>query len=111
MADFEQRLRELEETLTDTESALHHQQASMPNDDDDDGAKKTVRFSYLYIIGVVIPLLTAAALYFLKPKMVTKKVKGKQVICMAALLKWTLLISAVGWLVLYLLKYSGVIKA
>ncbi len=110
MADFEQRLRELEDTLTDTEGVLRRQKAPMPNDDVDDSIEKGKGFCfpYVYIIGVLIPLITVAALYFAKPKFVTKKVKGKQVVCMKSLLKWTAVITAVGWVVLYLINYYGV---
>lgn len=74
MADFEQRLRELEDTLNDTENALNRDNSLMPQDDStgNTGAK----VPYMYIIGGLIPLLVACVLYFYKPRFVTKKVKG-----------------------------------
>ncbi len=103
--DIEHRLRELESALNNTEQTLR-QEAPMPNGDG--GAKESTGmcFPYVYIIGALIPLITAAALYFSKPKWVTKK-KGKQVICMGKLLKWTAIITAIGWIGLYLINYCG----
>ena len=108
MGDFEQRLQELEETLNQTEGALQREKATMPNGNDDEaGTSLPTCYPYLYIAGAVIPLITAAALYFAKPKWVTKKEKGKQVICIQELLKWTAIITAIGWVGLYLINYCG----
>lgn len=111
MTDIEERLRQLEDTLTNTESVLQREKASMPNSDDNTSGTESGSgikcFPYVYIIGVVIPLITAAALYFAKPKWVSKKDKGKQVVCMTSLLKWTLIISVIGWVGLYLVNYCG----
>ena len=108
MADFEQRLRELEDSLTDTEGVLLGHKVQMPNDDVDSAEKgKGFCLPYVGIIAVLIPLITAAVLYFAKPKWVTKKAKGKQVICMKSLLIWTTIITVIGWTGLFLVNYCG----
>ena len=102
MADFEERLRELEETLTDTESVLQRQKAPMPNENTDTVDRgEGACIPYMYIIGALIPLISVLALYFAKPKFVTKKVKGKQVVCMIRLAGFTAAITVVGWVAMY----------
>ena len=102
MTDIEERLRQLEDTLTDTESVLQHEKMYMP-----EGQKC---FPYVYIIAGLIPLLSAAALYIMKPSFVTMKNKGKQVVCMAKLLKWVAMISIIGFIGLYLVNYCGALN-
>lgn len=104
MADFEERLRELEETLNDTESALQQEKAPMPSDDLKDTTNSS-RSPYLYAIGALIPIIVATALYFSKPGFVTKQEKGKKVVCLKKLFLWTAVITAVGYGGLFLFNY------
>jgi hypothetical protein len=86
MADIEEKLQQLEETLTETEKVLHEDRAYMPTDGSETGGiTKTTCVTYLHALVIAIPLLVAAALYVLKPKMVLKK--GK--LCLRKLLKVT----------------------
>ena len=105
MADFEQRLRELEDSINNAEIAVQQTSANMPANDNNAGSATC--YPYVYIIGAIIPVLVVAALYFAKPIWITKKVKGKQVIRMQQLLIWAVLITAIGWVGLYLAYYCG----
>jgi hypothetical protein len=108
MIDFEKRLRDLEDDLTNTTTGELLKKFQMPNDDVDSAEKgKGFCLPYVGIIAVLIPLITAAVLYFAKPKWVTKKAKGKQVICMKSLLIWTTIITVIGWTGLFLVNYCG----
>lgn len=104
MSDLETQLRELEESIAgiekDSEDVTHS--AEMP-------AKKA--FPYLYVLIAAIPIVTAAALYFVKPKFVQKKKRGKMTIDNMALLKYTALVTVVGWVILYSLNYYKLLGA
>ena len=106
MADFEQRLQELEDSINSADIAVQRTNAQMPAGDGGGDGLATC-YPYVYIIGGIIPLLAIAALYFAKPKWITKKVKGKHVICWQSLLKWAAIITAIGWAGLFLLNYCG----
>ncbi|KKM21229.1 hypothetical protein LCGC14_1637530 [marine sediment metagenome] len=107
MADFEQRLKELEDSINTAEIEVQRSNANMPASDDNDKGGSATCYPYVYIIAAIIPVLVVAALYFAKPKWITKKVKGKQVICLQSLLKWAAIITAIGWVGLYLTYYCG----
>ena len=106
MSDIEEKLRQLEETLKDTETALHQEKATMSGSKDktDGSDAEQSCFPYTYVIGGLIPLLTLAGLYFSEPKFVTKKVKGKQVVCMKKLFMYTGIITAVGLVIMYIIN-------
>jgi hypothetical protein len=48
-----------------------------------------------------------ATLYFAKPKWVRSKEKGKYVISGQKLLMWTIVITIIAWVGLYLVNYCG----
>ncbi len=101
MADFEERLRELEESLINTNDILQ-EKATMPNGEN---SKAQINcYQYVYIVGALIPLIIVAALYFCKPKWVTKK--GKR-IDLQRLLMWTAIITVIAWVGLGLVNYCG----
>lgn len=107
MADFDERLQKLEEVIGDAQKELD---TSAPVDT---AVEKTTSvggrcFSYVYIVGVLIPIAAAAALYFAKPKFVTVKEKGKQVVSWKSLGMWVGIITIIGWVGLYALNYCGV---
>nr|QBK87413.1 MAG: membrane protein [Marseillevirus LCMAC201] len=107
MTDFEQRLKELEDSINDAEVAVQRDNATMPASDIG-GSISGSPYSYVYIIAAIIPLLVVGALFFAKPKWVTKKVKGKRVICWQSLIKWASIITVIGWSGLFLVNYCGV---
>ena len=107
--DLNERLRELEDALDNVDMNLRQDKASMPGVEDDKSSSAGIGgVSYLYIAAALIPIVVAAALYFAKPQMVLRKEKGKSVICMKNLAKWTAIITAAGWAVLFGLKYCGI---
>lgn len=106
MADFEQQLRELEQALESTENEFQQQKAPMPTKE---GSTEGSKFmTYMYITAGSIPIVIAGGLYFLKPNLVLKKVKGKKKVDMKSLIKWTLIISAFCWACQYGFYYYKV---
>ena len=105
MADIEQRLRDLEETLSHTESMIHKEKSNMPTGDE---FVEQMRVNYLYIVGALIPIVTALVLYFMKPAMVTKDNKGKK-LEMSKLLMWVGVVTILVWGLMFGLKYFGII--
>jgi len=101
------RLADLEEAINAAERTTTTVEAQLP------AAKSVMALpgnKYLYMIGVLIPLVAAAALYLANPKFVQKK-KEKGVRDVKQILKWVAIISIIGWILLAGLGYSGVIKA
>lgn len=110
MSDIEERLSQLEETLINADSILQQDVGTMESGTEsvEPVAKKTV--PYLYIAGALVPVLSAAGLYCMKPKWVTKKQKGKQVVDMGSLLKWVIIITVVCWVAMYMISKSAQLK-
>lgn len=103
MADIEQRLKELEAALDNTEHTPRQEK----------GAESSVIelprcYNYFYIIAAAIPVITALVLYFSKPKLVLKKGSATK-ICMVALLKWVFVFTLLGWAILYGAHYFNLI--
>lgn len=115
MSDLERQIEDLEESIYKTEEALESTKANMPYSGASSASiggsggsgKETACYPYVYIVGVLIPILAFAALWFSKPKWVTKKAKGKYVICWQKFLMWVAIIAAIGWVGLYLVNYCG----
>ena len=99
--DFDKRVHDLEEALANTETALR-QEGQMPKEKEPAGGPTCI--PYVYIISAIVPLLTLAVLYFIKPKFVTKK---KTVIATKSLLMWTAIITGVAWIALFGANYYG----
>ena len=87
-SELDLKILELEQAVKNAERELI-QEASMP--------RGTVNKVYMSV-AVVIPLIIALILYLAKPKFVLKK--NKQV-AWAHLVKWTLIISLLGWALLF----------
>ncbi len=59
----------------------------------------------MLIIGVIVPLLIFLLLYFLQPSFVQKKEGTKYIRNNTKLFYWTLLITVVLWIAMYLFSY------
>lgn len=105
MDDFDEKLEQLEEMLTKTESTLQKDQASMPAGDEE-GSNGTC-IEYVYIIGAAVPILTVLVLYLVKPSFVVKKKDGKKVVDLAGVAKWTAIVTVGSAVILYIVKYYG----
>lgn len=112
MANIEERLAQLEDAIYQTERVINKEK--MPGTDDTTAeAPKTgseTKFSYIYLVAGLIPLIVGAGLYLAKPAFVMKKVKGKKVVCVQSVLKWTAMVTIVLWAGLYGLYYFGLLN-
>lgn len=62
-------------------------------------------FSIPLAIGVATPFALAVVLWLIKPRFVTKKVQDKPVIDSKKLLQWTIIMTLIIWIALYLYTY------
>lgn len=108
MANLEDKLAELEDSIYNAEITVKNDVADMPSKDKDAASSVTKR-PYLLIVAGLIPVLAAVVLYFLKPKFVTKKEKGKAVVDVGKVAKYVGMITLAAWLLLYILNYAGVL--
>ena len=106
MADIEQRLRDLEETLSQTESMIHKEKANMP-EGDDLPKEAQMEINYMYVAGGAVPIVTALVLYFMQPKIVTKDGKGKK-LDYTRFAMWVAIVTIVAWGGLFALQYFNV---
>nr|QBK86338.1 MAG: membrane protein [Marseillevirus LCMAC102] len=59
----------------------------------------------MLIVGIIVPLLIFLLLYFLQPSFVQKKEGTKYIRNNTKLFYWTLLITVVLWIAMYLFSY------
>lgn len=66
---------------------------------------KSKCFSIPLIAGIATPFILAGVLWTAKPGFVTKKINDKPVVDFKKLLQWTIVMSIIIWLALYLYTY------
>jgi hypothetical protein len=97
MEEFDKSLEDIENSINNIHT---NQKAYMKNNKSKYNYK-----TYLYIIGILIPIISILILYFYKPKMVMNKRKGKRRLCMRKLIMTVFLITIISWSILYLIYY------
>ncbi|MDB4769373.1 hypothetical protein OAG24_00260 [bacterium] len=66
---------------------------------------KSKKFPTAYIVGAATPLIVGATLYFAQPSFVQNKESGEQAKNNKKVFCWTLVISILIWIVIYLFVY------
>jgi len=110
MATLDKELDELEQSISIAESKVVRT-AKMNGADEDTGndpCDTRIQPMYLYVAAAIIPALIGVALYFLQPKFVQKKVKGKSKLDWAKFLQWVAIPTIALWFVIGAMYYYGI---
>ena len=106
MSDFEQQLKELEDTIGNNEEYIEKDSVKK----EEKPKTEKPKIPLLYIVSGLIPIVIAAILYFTKPRWITYKKKTKYLISWQKLLILTAVITALLWGILYGLVRNGILK-
>lgn len=101
MTEIEKTLEELEQAVAETDEVIKSDKAYMKE------GKNFCDFEVDYKMGLVllVPVFVGLVLYFIKPKFVMKKVKGKEVVCMTSVFMYSLLSLVFAGGLLFGVKY------